>query len=303
MNNKKTMLFLSLLSVSFLASASTSNTTYKPNKVTNLIGWSLSVPVDNDGNGKADNIKEEELASGYSNPPYFYINTDGDLVFKSYVKGFKTSKNTTYTRSELREMLRKGKTSINTKGVDKNNWVLSSSPKAEQEKAGGVDGTLTATLSVNHVTETGKDYQIGRVIIGQIHANDDEPLRLYYRKLPMNDNASIYFAHEPRHGFGKEKYYSLIGSKSNTQSNPKNGIAINEKFSYSIVAKGNTIKVTISRPNMADVSKTIDISKSGYDKEGQYLYFKAGVYNQNKTGKPSEYAQATFYSIKATHNK
>ena len=37
-----------------------------------------------------------------------------------------------------------------------------------------------ATLAVNHVTTTGEKYQIGRVIIGQIHAKDDEPVRLYY---------------------------------------------------------------------------------------------------------------------------
>lgn len=298
MKIKKTILF-SLISTAFLAHASTHNT----NKVTDLLGWSLSVPVDQDGNGKADNITEQELERGYSNPPYFQTDKDGNLIFRSYVKGFKTSKNTTYTRSELREMLRRGNDHIYTKGVNKNNWVLSTAPKEDRNKAGGVDGTLTATLSVNHVSITGKDYQIGRVIIGQIHANDDEPVRLYYRKLPMNDKGSIYFAHEPRHGFGKERYYSLIGSKSNTESNPKNGIALNEKFSYSIAAKGNTITVIISRPNMPNISKTIDISKSGYDKAGQYLYFKAGVYNQNKTGNPSEYAQATFYSIKTYHNR
>ncbi len=32
-----------------------------------------------------------------------------------------------------------------------------------------------------------------------------------------------------------------------------------------------------------------------------YMYFKAGVYNQNNTGDPEDYAQATFYELAASH--
>ena len=51
---------------------------------------------------------------------------------------------------------------------------------------------------MDHVTTTGEPGQVGRVIIGQIHANDDEPIRLYYRKLPHHSKGSVYFAHENR---------------------------------------------------------------------------------------------------------
>lgn len=141
----------------------------------------------------------------------FYTADDGGMVFKVGVNGPKTSTNTSYTRTELRGMLRQGDTSIKTQGVNENNWVFSSAPSSEQAKAGGVDGVLNATLAVNHVTTGGKGYQIGRVIIGQIHANDDEPVRLYYRKLPNNSKGSIYFAHETRNG--SEYWYEIIGSK------------------------------------------------------------------------------------------
>ena len=116
------------------------------------------------------------------------------MVFKCPVDGYKTSTNTSYTRVELREMLRAGDTSISTSGVNGNNWVFSSAPSSAQNAAGGVDGNMKATLAVNHVTETGSS-QVGRVIIGQIHASSDEPIRLYYRKLPNHDKGSIYFAH------------------------------------------------------------------------------------------------------------
>ncbi|CAH0525354.1 Alginate lyase [Vibrio hippocampi] len=273
-----------------------------------LLGWTISVPVDSDGNGKSDQIKEKQLAGGYSDANFFYLAEDGGMVFKSPVKGAKTSKNTTYTRSELREMMRRGDTSHKTKGVGGNNWVFSTAPAEDLKNAGGVDGTLEATLAVNHVTTTGKNWQQGRVIIGQIHANKDEPIRLYYRKLPNHEKGSIYFAHEPRKDFGKEQWYDMIGNslpnywnQDATPAEPEDGIKLNEKFSYRIDVKGNTLTVTIMRPGKRDLVQAVDMSESGYDQGGQYMYFKAGVYNQNKTGEPNDYVQATFYDLSVTH--
>ena len=264
-----------------------------------LLGWTLSVPVDSDDNGKADQIKEKELASGYSENNFFYLAEDGGMVFKAPIKGAKTSKNTTYTRSELREMIRRGNTSYSTKGVSRNNWVFSTAPKEDLQAAGGVDGTLEATLKVDHVTTTGKNWQVGRVIVGQIHANKDEPIRLYYRKLPNHQKGSLYFAHEPR--VGDEIWVNLIGDKSAKTTSQEDGIELGEKFSYRINVTGNTLAVTVMRPGKADITKTVDMSKSEYDTGGQYMYFKAGVYNQNKTGEPTDYVQATFYDLKVTH--
>lgn len=65
-----------------------------------------------------------EINSGYEENNYFYTGSDGGLVFKCSVDGFKTSANTSYTRIELREMLRGTDTSISTQGVNKNNWVF-----------------------------------------------------------------------------------------------------------------------------------------------------------------------------------
>lgn len=133
-------------------------------------------------------------------------------MFRCTVAGFKTSENTSYVRTELREMLRAGNTSISTQGVNDNNWVFGSAPQSDLNDAGGVDGTLTATLAVNHVTTTGDSGQRGRVIVAQIHANNDEPVRLYYRKLPGNTKGSIYIAHEPNgedDDFAQVTYYAL----------------------------------------------------------------------------------------------
>jgi poly(beta-D-mannuronate) lyase len=264
-----------------------------------LNDWYVSIPTDTDGSGTADSIKETALSSGYENSEYFYTGSDGGMVFRCPISGYKTSTNTSYTRTELREMLRRGDTNIDTQGVNKNNWVFGSTSSSAQSAAGGVDGTLTATLAVNHVTTTGDSDQVGRVIVGQIHANNDEPLRLYYRKLPGNSNGSIYFAHEPNGG--SDQWYELIGSRSDSASNPSDGIALNERFGYSVVVSGNSLTVTISRDGKPDVSETVDMSNSGYDDSSQYQYFKAGVYNQNNTGDADDYVQATFYSLVNKH--
>lgn len=265
-----------------------------------LIDWKLQNYLDEDGNGRSDQVDEEDLANGFENPDFFYTASDGGMVFKVPIAGAKTSTNTSYTRTELREMLRRGDRSYSTQGVGKNNWVFSSAPQSDQTAAGGVDGTLTGTLAVNHVTTTGADNQVGRVIFAQIHANDDEPIRFYYRKLPNNTKGSIYFAHEP---VGEpDVYYEMVGSRSQSQSDPADGIALDEKFSYEINTLGNILTVKLIRTGKVDIVETVDMSGSGYDVGGQYMYFKAGAYIQDNTGLDDDFAQVTYYALHNEHN-
>ena len=264
-----------------------------------LTDWYLSIPVDEASNTKAESIYESRLNNDYFNAQFFFLNTDGGLVFRAPIEGAKTSTNTKYTRTELREMLRRGNTNINVQGVNKNNWVFSSAPDNDLVAAGGVDGELIAELAVNHVTETGDKSQVGRVIIGQIHANNDEPIRVYYRKLPQNNKGSIYLAHEIEGG--DDIYYELIGNRSQSATNPENGITLNERFGYKIKVVGNSLTLTVTREGQANVTQTVDMTNSGYDQGGQYMYFKAGVYNQNNTGDVKDYVQATFYKITNSH--
>lgn len=265
-----------------------------------LTDWYLSIPVDESINSKAVSIKESELSDNYFNHQFFFLDTNAGRVFRAPIEGTKTSANTSYTRTELREMLRRGNTSIKTQGINGNNWVFSTASNEEQLAAGGVDGELITELAVNHVTTTGDQSQLGRVIIGQIHANDDEPIRVYYRKLPQNDKGSIYLAHEIKGG--EDTYKELIGTRSQSAANPVNGIKLNERFSYHISVVGHQLTLTIIREGYTDISATVDMSNSGYDLGGQYMYFKAGVYNQNNTGNLKDYVQATFYKIENSHS-
>ncbi|WP_341222189.1 polysaccharide lyase family 7 protein [Polaribacter atrinae] len=198
-------------------------------------------------------------------------------------------------------MLRGRDTDIDTQGVNKNNWVFGTAPQADKNATAAFDGEMSATLSVNHVTNTGDSGQQGRVIVGQIHANDDEPIRLYYRKLKNNTLGSIYFAHEPTEGNCSEQWHEMIGSRSSSASNPTDGIALDEKFSYRIKVVGDDLTVILSREGKPDVVKEVNMINSGFNVSGQYMYFKACVYNQNNTGDADDYVQATFYALEKGH--
>ena len=277
----------------------TLNPNLPPSSNFDLSSWNLSIPTDTNNNGKSDTINELVLIKGYSNQQFFYTQADGAMVFKVPVDGFKTSKNTKFTRVELREMLRKGNTQFKTKGVGKNNWVFSSAPAEDQAAAGAVDGKLTGTLSVNHVTTTGEPKQVGRVVFAQIHASDDEPIRFYYRKLPNNEKGSIYFAHEP--AGKKDIYFDLVGSRKSNAKDPQDGIALGEKFSYEINVTGNTMVVKLMRDGKETITETVDMSESGYDQSGQYMYFKAGAYMQDSTGEADDYAEVVYYDLENSH--
>lgn len=174
-----------------------------------------------------------------------------------------------------------------------------------------MDGVLRATLAVNQVTRLGKDYQIGRVIIGQIHAKDDEPIRLYYRKLPQNKYGSIYFAHEPV--TGKEEWVELIGTRADMAPNPDDGIALVEVFSYEIEVKGVTeggqtipmLHVKIIRDDGTEViAEPYDMRDSGFSIEDEFMFFKAGTYTQNNTSPSLEtdFDRVTFYALDYAHD-
>lgn len=272
-----------------------------PSENFDLLDWSLTLPTDLNKDKKADIVYERSLDDGFNLKPFFYTADDGGLVFACPNVGAKTSKNTKYARTELREMLRRGNTRIKPRGITKNNWVFGGAHGSMKTKAGGIEGSLEGTLAVNRVSTTGDEKKVGRVIIGQIHATDDEPIRLYYRKLPNNSKGAIYFAHEINGG--DDVWINMIGSRSHKLSDPDDGIALNEKFSYKISVEDEVLFVTIIREGKPNITKHYDMKDSGYSAGNQYMYFKAGVYNQNNNGAEGDYVQATFYHIHNTHNR
>ena len=271
-----------------------------------LLDWKMDLPINDDGgfDGIGQTISENDMADGYENSDYFFTGPDGGMVMRVPPRGAKTSANTQYTRTELREMLRRGDRSISTRGAggrpNKNNWAFSSAPQSALDDAGGIDGQLNVTMAVNSVTTTGENFQIGRLIIGQIHAKDDEPIRLYYRKLPGNVHGSIYAQHE-RIGQDDDVNFNIIGSSSSSASDPADGFELGEIFSYEIRAEGNFLFVTITQDGVERGSTEIDMTGSGYDVDDDFMYFKVGAYHVNNSADDGEFAQVTIYELENTH--
>jgi uncharacterized protein YjdB len=286
------LLFFALTTFSYSATAQDLDPNLPPSGNFDLSYWKLTRP-------NQQEIGEDNLSNGFVKDGEFYTDpTTGAMVFWCPNDG--STGGSTYPRNELREMIRAGDTSIGTQGINGNNWVFSSSSMANQEAAGGVDGVMTATVAVDYVSETSDESRkIGRVIVGQIHASDDEPCRIYYRKLPGNTKGSIYFAHEPT--TSAEQWYEMIGSRNDNAPDPEDGIALGEKFSYEIRVVYNTLTVTIMREGKADVVQEVDMTNSGFADD--WMYFKAGNYNQNNAGDADEYAQVSFFALDVSHSE
>ena len=162
------------------------------------------------------------------------------------------------------------------------------------------------------MTSTGDRNQVGRTIIGQIHADNDEPMRIYYRKFPENERGFIYFAHEIRDS--DDIWLVVVGPENddiddepNDSRNPENGIALGELFSYEIIQDGSRIDVIIRRGdedgeiighNYVDMIER----NSGYDRADEWMYFRAGAYTQNNSGDLTDFDRATFYRVENTHD-
>ena len=104
-----------------------------PSENFDLTDWKLTLPVDRDQDGRADEVFEEDLMNGWSDPDYFYTDpVTGGLVFRTPQRASATTATSDYPRTELREMLRAGDLSIAARSRDgmpnKNNWVLAVGP-------------------------------------------------------------------------------------------------------------------------------------------------------------------------------
>lgn len=257
-----------------------------PGRNFDLSHWKLTLPV----NG-AEERSAAELVAGFQHRDAFFTDEQtGGMTFKARNHGATTS-GSHFARSELREML----APAGSAKAAANNWIISTSSDAAKRAAGGVDGTMRATLTVDHVSTTGETAKVGRVVVGQIHGPSTEVIRLYYHKRPADARGAIYFAHDDPHS-GDSVFIPIFGDPQ--RLNPPDGIALGETWSYEIQVVGRTLTVSVTPHGRATTTVTHPIH-AGYD--GLALYFKAGVYNQNNTGAPDDYVQATFHALAHTH--
>jgi poly(beta-D-mannuronate) lyase len=317
MNLKKIILTHSVISLSALALLGCGVTDNKseqrltlPAEKFDLSHWQINTPTDTDMDGVVDLITVKDLQT-YQHPDYFYIDAEGNLVFAAPNKAI-TSVNSTNTRSELHHMLG-GETG--EKYALANNFALKVNQRADEFAQ--VGGNLQATLEVNHVAKRAKyaDKPTAfSVVVGQVHASQDagrvaegegygygnEPLKIYYKKLPDHKYGSVFWTYE----LNLEKdnpertdiSYPVWGNAWLETKNPgEQGIALSEAFSYEVNVYENTMYLTFTTDRHKAVKYAIDLSNNvdaygnvderdhphGYT--GEANFFKAGAYNQCST--------------------
>ena len=274
-----------------------------------LSHWSITMPLDEDGDGSADVLGTPELQS-YSHPEFFYLDKDDRMVFTSPNKAT-TSPTSTNTRSELRYMSRGSDTSIKT-ASPANNFALASHEEAD--KFAAIGGKLEVTMQVDHVSlNAGNPHKppAYSVVIGQIHGlkrkektggfgYGNEPLKISYKKWPGHKTGSVYWTYErnlPVEDPNRiDIAYPVWGNNWDDPSDPgERGIALGEVFSYTVNVHEDTIYLTFESENHDTVRHQINLADNvdangivdpydhteGYAQES--LYFKAGTYNQCST--------------------
>ena len=225
-----------------------------------LTGWKLTVPVSGpESDGKAAEVKQ---LAGYESR-FFYDAPDGAMVFRAPVNG-KTTKGSKYPRSELRERTN------NTDAA----WNIAQG------------GTMTASLKIDVIPKLA-DGTPGKVVIGQIHGEDDELIRLYW------DNGAVYFKNDLSGPDNKEHLFELTDASGKTASVPMGQI-----FSYKIDAHGDTLEVHV----YINGTDYVSISPINPIWATNTLYFKAGAYlGQNSKQGAKGIAEVSFYGLDYGH--
>lgn len=273
---------LFMLSISFFAIGQETNLKTVP--AIDLTNWKITLPI-SDPDGKLYNFEYPEILDFETNEiakPFFYKDSsDNSIVFHSYPA--ETTKNTKYSRSELREQMKPGDDNVN--------WTF------EQ------GGTMRGTLSVPEVTQD-KIGNYHRVIIMQIHGrltneqrdligeddNNAPPiLKIYWQegvirvksKYLKDVNASYEeMLHE--HAWGDDSgrnFKEIVGT---------------DKFILEVKVSKGLMTVTLN-DNETLVYDGIDMEKWGIFEN----YFKAGNYFQSRD--EGSYAKVKYYTLEVSH--
>ena len=309
-------LVMSMLGGSTLAAAQSKGVKDKsiaPASKFDLSHWNITLPVDENRDGKVDTIKVRDLQK-YSHPDFFYLDDQGRMVFVAPNKGALT-KNTSNTRSELRYMLRGTNTRHKTHSAA-NNFAVEA--RADSDKFGSIGGRMDATLQVNHVALNAghaNKKAAYSAVIGQIHATKyentksgfgygNEPLKIYYKKFPNHDTGSVFWTYErnlPKSDPNRiDIAYPVWGNTWENKDDPgAAGVPLNEDFSYTVNVHKNTMHLRFTAPGRPTVNYSINLANNidaygkvdpldnKYSYGGGTHYFKAGIYNQcSTTNKP-----------------
>jgi len=240
----------------------------------NLNAWKLTLPVSQDsyfgsgGSSAAEILPDGDsgpavtaLNQGFEDSDYFFTAANGTMSFRTPLSGGATTTNTSYVRTELRELY---------------NWTSGQSTSTANWDNEG-SHILEATLSV--VEYWPDDPQ---TVVGQIHAMDSSKALV---KLQWD---------------GPDLPVRAIINEDPVSGNPFSltfGVVGTNEFSYVISLVGNTMTITV---NGISQSVTFGVDNMSLDWDNQVYYFKAGSYPQaDKSG--GGLFEVQFSSLNVTH--
>lgn len=245
-----------------------------------LSHWKITIPE-----GKPSEVEPPEILDFENNEllkPFFYRdNKDEALVFYAYPAN--TTRNTKYSRTELREQMEPGSNNVN--------WTF------EQ------GGTLRGTLSVPEVTQNDVgDYH--RVIIMQIHGRltneqrdligeddnnappmlkiywDEGRIRVKTKVLKNQDASDEEILHEDAWGDDRGRNFKeIVGTY---------------KFTLEVNVSKGLMTVTLN-DNETFTYDGVDIERWGVFEN----YFKAGNYFQSRD--EGSFAYVKYYELEVSH--
>ncbi len=216
---------------------------------TDLGRWKISLPI---GRFARPFETAPPFLQGFASPPYFQPNPDGSVDFASPVTGLH-SPGSDFPRSELREM--NADTSFAS-------WHV-----------GDAAQSLSAVLTVTQAPST------GRIVIGQIHADDEGPVLVLVEWRGLQGEPGALYLSIRIHPDDAGRPTVLVGD-----------IPWGSLLTYRIdVALDGVLTVT-ANGKVASVQLDPEWTREG-------LYFKAGTYVLDNEGNASEGGAARFYGI------
>jgi hypothetical protein len=242
-----------------------------PADVLDLRNWKLTLPVDRDDNGRADEIKQPCLAepcydpdkkmyanSAFKQPfsdEFFRLNDKRTgVALRAPVAGATTSGSDT-TRTELRELFD----------------AASDGKEVEASWSNEGDGVHTMDVTMA-VTATPTRYP--SVAVAQIHDGSAGAMLVKLRGQRL-----------------------FVDSDDGPRGNLDNNYVLGATFTLHVAANDGKIAVTYND------SKTVT-----YERSGDTFYFKAGVYNQSNLDKypdenPKSYGEVLIDRLTVTHDE
>ncbi|MBO9198714.1 MULTISPECIES: polysaccharide lyase family 7 protein [Niastella] len=165
---RKNRLWIALCTIACVTTSGIGNPADNyPASVLDLTNWKLNIPLDENKDGKSDEIKQPQLATYVIDPWFHNNNNNTGVVFRAHCGGTTTS-GSGFPRSELREMINNGKSGAS--------W--SSDAGAH---------TMEIEQAITHLPVVKP-----HIVAGQIHdANDDVIVfRLEGKKLFIDHNGA-----------------------------------------------------------------------------------------------------------------